>query len=87
MGIESWHQVLFGRPGRDYETAFLLACIAAAYDNAVDEEHFRDWPHVTKDRSTAIWLSPKGLRVAQSDFDRFAHPGMRLFCHIQQINW
>ena len=76
MGIESWHQVLFGRPGRDYETAFLLACIAAAYDNAVDEEHFRDWPRLDRVMDTGPWEAdrngwPDAIGAARNSLNVF----------------
>ena len=43
IGIEAWHKMIFGKLSENYATTFLMACIAACYDNAIDLENFREW--------------------------------------------
>lgn len=43
IGIEAWHNIVFGKLSGNYATTFLMACIATCYDNAIDLENFREW--------------------------------------------
>ena len=43
LGIEAWLVTLTGNPSPAPDLPFLLAGLSTCYDNAVDEERFREW--------------------------------------------